>query len=135
MYANSRFATRRNLIILVFLFGTLLLVISGPCHIKKVQIDIPDNALSTIETTVPRSTFAMYVSADTVPKCAEELRHFSLDVASSDDAVSAITIAQQLGMSGAGQGAGARDNIQYNLLLISPRTDKAPPYVVEVVLK
>ena len=135
MYGDSRPAMYRSFITLVILLGALTLVMSVLGHTKKVAIDIPDKALSAIEGMVPSGTFAMYVSADTVPQSAVELRHFDLDVASSDTAVNGVQISQELGMDGCGQGAGQRDYIQYNTLLICPRTDKAPPFVVEVVLE
>ena len=135
MYADSRFAMYRTLILLVFMVGTLPPMMAAYGDTERVEIDIPDKALSRIEKIVPARTFALFVSADTVPQSAEELRRFDLDVASGDGAVSAPTIAQELGMSGSAQGAGPRDYIQYKTLLVIPRADDAPPYVVEVVLK
>lgn len=135
MVNDSRFARYRDIIALVFVLGAIPLAVSVFVQFKTVEIDIPDKALSTIEGIVPADDFAMYVSADTVPRSVDDLRRFSLNIAVSETEVDGLPLSEALGIGGFGQGAGQIDYIQYNTLLISPRSDKAPPYVVEVVLK
>jgi hypothetical protein len=135
-YAN-RATHYRVASVVMMMFLTVLL---GACGVKTVEIDISDQGLNLVENAAPSEDFAFYVSSNSVPQSAADLRKYGVLACTGDRVANrAIQIAMGLGISGISSGPADAECLakatQRNTVMVTQRTNKPPSGVVEIVFK
>jgi hypothetical protein len=100
-YTNKA-AHHRVTYAVMMMFLTVLL---GACGVKTVEIDLSDQGLNLVENAAPSEDFAFYVSSNSVPQSAADLRKYGVLACTGDHVANrAIQIAMGLGISGISSG-------------------------------
>lgn len=135
-YANKT-AHHRVTYAVIMMFLTVLL---GACGVKTVEIDLSDQGLNLVENAAPSEDYAFYVSSESVPQSAADLRKYGVLACTGDSVANrAIQIAMGLGISGISSGPADAECLakatQRNTVMVTQRTNKPPSGVVEIVFK
>jgi hypothetical protein len=83
-----------------------------PVNTSKVEIDVPDKALSAVENAAPAKDYAFYVRTDSIPKTVDDLQQFALVTCTGDNVANrALQIGMGLNISLVGYGSATQDCI------------------------
>lgn len=124
-----------------FAIAILLASLLNACgRIETVEIDIPDAGLNLVENAAPAEEYAFYVSSDSVPQSAQDLRQYSVFGCTGDDVANrAMQIGMGLGIRGISYGKADAECLnratERYALMVTQRTNKPPRGVVEIVFK
>ena len=109
-------------------------------RIETLEIDVPDEGLNLVENAAPAEEYAFYVSSDSVPQSAQDLRRYGVVGCTGDEVANrAMQIGMGLGISRISYGEANAECLnratERHALMVTQRTNRPPRGVVEIVFR